>query len=107
MNENVQKLLERRYFRGEETSWKELVERVSKYVETSETGTNWHHSLLESRFFIPSSPCLMNAGNVNQLSSCFIVDVEDDTMEDIMRVATECSKIFQKNGGKLFASLQQ
>ena len=103
MNENVQKLLERRYFRGEETSWKELVERVSKYVETSETGTNWHHSLLESRFFIPSSPCLMNAGNVNQLSSCFIVDVEDDTMEDIMRVATECSKIFQKNGGVGFS----
>ena len=100
MNKNVQKLLERRYFRGEEESWEELVERVANHVAGGDyEKEDQYRELIENRFFIPSSPCLMNAGNVNQLSSCFIVDVEDDTMEDIMIVATECSKIFQKNGG--------
>jgi len=104
LNKNVQKLLERRYFRGEEESWEELVERVANHVAGGDyEKEDQYRELIENRFFIPSSPCLMNAGNVNQLSSCFIVDVEDDTMEDIMRVATECSKIFQKNGGVGFS----
>ncbi|MFA5559304.1 MAG: LAGLIDADG family homing endonuclease [Methanofastidiosum sp.] len=46
--------------------------------------------------------CLLNAGtNVQQLSSCFIIDI-DDSIESIMNTAAECAKIFQKSGGAGF-----
>jgi len=103
----VQKLLESRYFRNQETSWEELVERVVNFVCLDENYKSNYFNIIKNRFFIPSSPCLMNSGIINQLSSCFIVDVEEDTMDEIMSTASECAKIFQKNGGKFIASLQQ
>jgi ribonucleoside-diphosphate reductase alpha chain len=49
--------------------------------------------------FIPSTPCLINAGLGNgQLSSCFIINIEDN-IESIYQTKSECAKIFQKNGG--------
>lgn len=99
----MQKLLESRYFRNQETSWEELVERVVNFVCLDENYKSNYFNIIKNRFFIPSSPCLMNSGIINQLSSCFIVDVEEDTMDEIMSTASECAKIFQKNGGVGFS----
>ncbi len=55
--------------------------------------------MMVSMKFIPSTPCLINAGvGNNQLSSCFIINIEDN-IESIYQAKSECAKIFQKNGG--------
>lgn len=103
----VQDLLEKRYFVEDEEKWEELVDRVATNIAKDEQQKEVFFNMIRDIKFIPSSPCLMNAGtNVQQLSSCFIVDIKRDTIEDIMRVAGESAKIFQKNGGKLIASHQ-
>jgi len=52
--------------------------------------------------FIPSSPTLFNAGTtLQQLSSCFIIDIED-SMEGIAEAWKECSIIFKSGGGAGF-----
>ena len=113
MNERVEKLLRDRYYVGDEDSWEELTNRVIDNLFQEETGLLDYEvedirEMLLNKYFIASSPCLMNAGtNVQQLSSCFILDIEEDTLESIMEVASQSSKVFQKNGGKLIASLQQ
>jgi ribonucleoside-diphosphate reductase alpha chain len=49
--------------------------------------------------FIPSSPALFNSGTkLQQLSSCFIIDINDN-MESIAEAWKECSIIFKSGGG--------
>ena len=51
------------------------------------------YDLMANLYFVPSTPCLLNAGT-NVLSSCFIISI-DDNIESIMNAVAECAKIFQ------------
>jgi len=47
--------------------------------------------------------CIFNAGTPSQsLSSCFVVDIEDN-IEGIFQTVAECAKIFQMSGGAGFS----
>jgi len=115
INENVQKLLEKRYLLRDsqgkliEHTWSDIAKRVSTSIAQAENKNDV--SLYIKKFyqkindmeFIPSSPCIFNAGTPSQsLSSCFIVDIEDN-IEGIFQTVAECAKIFQMSGGAGFS----
>lgn len=106
-NSNAQALLGKSYFRNEEKTWGDLCKRVAHAISIAEETPSKQkkyeeifYYMMESMDFIPSSPCLMNAGTTNQqLSSCFILDIQDNLESIYGNVKTEMAKIFQKNGG--------
>lgn len=115
INKNIQDLLEKRYFLRDENdnllekSWEDIVNRVSNNIsqaEKKEDVEKWREIFKEKILnmeFIPSSPCLFNAGTKSQqLSSCFVVDI-DDNIESIFNTVAECAKIFQRCGGAGFS----
>jgi ribonucleotide reductase alpha subunit len=58
------------------------------------------YKMLKNKQILHSSPTLFNSGTVkNQLSSCFLKFLEEDSIEGIYRTMTECAKISQHAGG--------
>jgi len=115
MNDNVQKLLEKRYFLRDnegqllERSWSDIAKRVATNIAQAENEKdipyyiNKFYTKINNMEFIPSSPCIFNAGTTSQsLSSCFVVDIEDN-IEGIFQTVAECAKIFQMAGGAGFS----
>ncbi len=105
ITDNAMQLLQKGYFQDGETSWDDIARRVSKAISYAENDDN--KSTYENEFydaiskmdFIPSTPCLINAGGRNQqLSSCFIIPIKD-SIESILQATLEMTKIFQLNGG--------
>lgn len=69
--------------------WGDNVERV---VET--------YNLMSSKYFTHASPTLFNAGTPQaQLSSCFLVDMKDDSIEGIYDTLKTCAMISKMAGG--------
>jgi len=109
ISDNAQKLLKKRYFLENENSWSDLCKRVSKNLASAETTDEdkekWENIFYEKMMdleIISSSPTLFNAGTISQqLSSCFIVSIEDN-IESIFNTVAECAKIFQRCGGAGF-----
>ena len=58
------------------------------------------YKLMASFSYMPGSPTLFNAGTKNpQLSSCFLVDSPNDSLEDIYRRYTDVAKLSKHGGG--------
>ncbi|KAK1674302.1 ribonucleoside-diphosphate reductase large subunit [Colletotrichum godetiae] len=69
--------------------WGDDVERV---IET--------YNLMSSKFFTHASPTLFNAGTPQcQLSSCFLVDMKEDSIEGIYDTLKTCAMISKMAGG--------
>ena len=115
IDDNVQKLLEKRYFLRDnekqliEHSWSDIAVRVATNIAQAENEKDISYYIdifyekINNMEFIPSSPCIFNAGTLSQsLSSCFIVDIEDN-IEGIFQTVAECAKIFQMSGGAGFS----
>lgn len=108
ITDNALDLLKQRYFQKRETSWEDLCKRVSHNIASAEITEELqkkyeeeYHDAMVNMEFIPSTPCLLNSGTkTQQLSSCFILDIED-SIEGIMKTLSECAKVFQKSGGYL------
>lgn len=106
INDNALDLLKKRYFLKDENSWADLCRRVAKNIASGEEkdyirkdAEQDYFTAMSNLDFLPSTPCLLNAGTpTQQLSSCFILDIED-SIEGIMSTLAECAKIFQKSGG--------
>ena len=91
INDNVQKLLEKRYLLRDnegkliEHTWSDISMRVAKNIAQAENEKDIPYYIeqfykkINNMEFIPSSPCIFNAGTTSQsLSSCFVVDIEDN-----------------------------
>ncbi|KAJ2903403.1 hypothetical protein MKZ38_009980 [Zalerion maritima] len=69
--------------------WGDNVERV---LET--------YNLMSAKFFTHASPTLFNAGTPQaQLSSCFLVDMKEDSIEGIYDTLKTCAMISKMAGG--------
>ena len=58
------------------------------------------YSLMSERYFTHASPTLFNSGTPNpQMSSCFLVAMQDDSIEGIYETLKTCAKISKTAGG--------
>ncbi|MBK5285222.1 MAG: ribonucleoside-diphosphate reductase subunit alpha, partial [Bacteroidia bacterium] len=58
------------------------------------------YNLMSERWFTHATPTLFNAGTPKaQLSSCFLLMMEDDSIEGIYSTLKKCAKISQSAGG--------
>jgi len=58
------------------------------------------YHMLSEKWFTHATPTLFNAGtNKPQLSSCFLLTMQDDSIEGIYNTLTQCAKISQHAGG--------
>jgi len=64
-------------------------------VKTKET-----YDYMSRKYFTHATPTLFNAGTVRpQLSSCFLLDMADDSISGIYKTLADCAKISQSAGG--------
>jgi ribonucleoside-diphosphate reductase alpha chain len=58
------------------------------------------YDMLSQGLFTHATPTLFNAGtNRPQLSSCFLLDIDDDSIPGIYKTLSDCAKISQSAGG--------
>ena len=58
------------------------------------------YKLMSNKYFTHATPTLYNAGTINcQLSSCFLLAMEDDSIEGIYNTLSDCAKISKVSGG--------
>lgn len=55
---------------------------------------------MSTRKYTPATPTLFNAGMVrNQMSSCFLLQIQEDSIDGIYKTLSDCAKISQAAGG--------
>lgn len=118
---NALKVLESRYLRKDENGKiietpSQLFQRVAQNVASAEKIYNENitddelfkteekfYRMMASLEFLPNSPTLMNAGgNLQQLSACFVLPVEDG-MSSIFEAVKNTALIHQSGGGTGFS----
>jgi ribonucleoside-diphosphate reductase alpha chain len=115
LSKNALNLLEKRYLKRGESGEvienpQELFVRVAENIamaEDSETDAiRWareFYQIMTELDFLPNSPTLMNAGNdLQQLSACFVLPVED-SMEGIFNAVRDAALIHKSGGGTGFS----
>ncbi len=109
ISDNSLKVLERRYFCKDAEgntieNWQELVQRVATNIAAGDPEKIQRYSrLLDSGYFLPNSPTLMNAGNdLQQLSACFVLPVKD-SIEGIFESIKNAALIHKSGGGTGFS----
>lgn len=99
MMNSVQDLLEARYLRPGEHDWRDIAQRVARFLYPDDKAqAALTYALIQLKRFVPSSPVLMNAGSPHpMMCSCFVLPVED-SIPAIMESLTHTVMI-QKYGG--------
>ena len=58
------------------------------------------YNLLSQKYYTHATPTLFNAGTTKpQLSSCFLLDIDSDSVGGIYKTLSDCAKISQSAGG--------
>ena len=104
LTDTAETVLKRRYYLKDEEgncieTWPDLCRRVAKHVANGDAVLEeeffW---MINDLYFLPNSPCIMNAGTeIGNLSACFVLPVED-SMEGIFD-AIKWGAIVHKTGG--------
>lgn len=118
MNGNALKILEKRYLKKDadgnvvetpEEMFRRVARNVAQGDKCYDPGTDCEatasefYEMMSSLEFLPNSPTLMNAGReLQQLSACFVLPVEDDLM-GIYETLKNAAFVHQSGGGTGFS----
>jgi ribonucleoside-diphosphate reductase alpha chain len=109
LTDNALIVLEKRYFKKDMNGnpiedWAKMIERVAVNISGGDVNKKKRYlQLLDSGYFLPNSPTLMNAGNdLQQLSACFVLPLED-SMESIFESVKNAALIHKSGGGTGFS----
>jgi ribonucleoside-diphosphate reductase alpha chain len=109
LSDNALTVLERRYFKKNEAGeniedWEALIRRVADNISQGDAAkAKAYFELLDSGYFLPNSPTLMNAGNdLQQLSACFVLPIED-SMDSIFETVKNAALIHKSGGDTGFS----
>ncbi len=109
LSENALTVLKKRYFKkdkeGKSTeNWEKMIDRVAGNISAGDPDKKKkYYKLLDSGYFLPNSPTLMNAGNdLQQLSACFVLPLED-SMDSIFQTIKNAALIHKSGGGTGFS----
>ena len=109
LSENALIVLNKRYFKKDEKgktleNWEKMITRVAENISGGDKRKKEKYlKLLDSGYFLPNSPTLMNAGNdLQQLSACFVLPLED-SMESIFESVKNAALIHKSGGGTGFS----
>ena len=111
LSDNAMMVLEKRYLKrntkGEliETP-EQLFHRVAENIASAETDpkkkehyNEEFYRLMSELKFLPNSPTLMNAGGeLQQLSACFVLPIED-SVQSIFKTNNDAALVFKSGGG--------
>jgi len=102
ISKTAQNILQKRYFNGalNETKWEHVVDRVVNNIMDEEgEDKETLREIIKNTYFVPNSPCLVNAGKQGAgLSACYVVDFPD-TIEGIFKTKLDFALIARKGGG--------
>jgi ribonucleoside-diphosphate reductase alpha subunit len=75
--------------------------RVSAFIHQGDLEkTKETYNLMSQKYFTHATPTLFNAGTIRpQLSSCFLLDINNDSIDGIYKTLADCAKISQSAGG--------
>jgi len=83
-----------------------LLMRVAIGIHYDTQNSNWlkdahdTYTLLSEGFFTHATPTLFNTGTVNaQMASCFLLDIDDDSLSGIYKTLSDCAQISKHAGG--------
>ena len=99
------KTLERAYLMRIDKTIIERPQHMWMRVALAIHGTNFDlvketYDMLSQKYFIHATPTLFNAGTPRpQLSSCYLISMEDDSIEGIYNTLKDCAKISKWAGG--------
>jgi len=109
LSENALTVLKKRYFlkdgNGDPVeNWDKMITRIAENISDGDLEKKKrYYKLLDSGYFLPNSPTLMNAGNdLQQLSACFVLPLED-SMESIFECVKNAALIHKSGGGTGFS----
>lgn len=109
LTENALTVLKKRYFKKDEEGnlledWDSMIDRVAANISGGDAELKKKYkNLLDSGYFLPNSPTLMNAGSdLQQLSACFVLPLED-SMDDIFETVKNAALIHKSGGGTGFS----
>lgn len=109
LTDNALIVLEKRYFRKDNEGrlcedWPAMLNRVAQNISQGDPGMAARfYALMDSGYFLPNSPTLMNAGgDLQQLSACFVLPIED-SMDSIFETVKNAALIHKSGGGTGFS----
>ena len=103
IDQNSQIILQERILQEGETS-EDMARRVAKTVANGEPELEESFfKFIDGLYFLPNSPCLMNAGTeIGQLCACFVISLED-SMESIFGAIKDMAMVQKSGGGTGFS----
>lgn len=101
MSSVAKSILKKRYYGEGEKEWRDIVDRVVNTVckKWKDEDKRIIYEMILNTYFVPNSPCLVNAGKPDSgLVACFVVDFPD-TIEGIFKTKLDFALIARKGGG--------